>query len=319
MHIMNRTADITKLRCLACQDFLKMIVVEGWKELWYEVVNSYMQKKQFTSIYRPAYDEMRNHGIDKYSIEKMDVTLITNLILHNERLFKIHIKKEIKEALGKLNKARQETSHLDGHETDDELYRKAESDCEDIQLFVVTVDEYATDIPVDERSKFRISYYEQAEELRKIIWDERYQNIQRYKEYDEYIQDVLNEKDERKAERKWTSANDRYLANVRRKKNWDETNDFYRRASDKGVRYAHKWAAGVDFSEGKYSEGCFRVEKLWDTVLMGFAINLDIEPKGDFLVAINELNDRLKTKGARVRWEKNRGMGYRLFCEGCDS
>lgn len=31
MHIRNRINDIKKLRCNACQDYLKLVAIEGWK------------------------------------------------------------------------------------------------------------------------------------------------------------------------------------------------------------------------------------------------------------------------------------------------
>ena len=36
MHIRNRISDIKKIRCNACQDYLKMVAVEDWKNQLYE-------------------------------------------------------------------------------------------------------------------------------------------------------------------------------------------------------------------------------------------------------------------------------------------
>lgn len=36
MHIRNRINDIKKLRCNACQDYLKLVAIEGWKKPLYK-------------------------------------------------------------------------------------------------------------------------------------------------------------------------------------------------------------------------------------------------------------------------------------------
>ena len=56
MDVRNRMADVVKLRCNACQDFLKMIIADGWQQFIYnkakkEVETNGRYKDKYISIY----------------------------------------------------------------------------------------------------------------------------------------------------------------------------------------------------------------------------------------------------------------------------
>ena len=72
MHIRNRISDIKKIRCNACQDYLKMVAVEDWKNQLYE--KTQIAVKYSPAKYKPAYKIMRTRGIENYEIDDMDVT-----------------------------------------------------------------------------------------------------------------------------------------------------------------------------------------------------------------------------------------------------
>lgn len=74
MHIRNRINDIKKLRCNACQDYLKLVAIEGWKKPLYE--KTQMSVKYWPGKYEHAYKNMRRNGIDNYEIDDMDVTFM---------------------------------------------------------------------------------------------------------------------------------------------------------------------------------------------------------------------------------------------------
>ena len=56
MHIRNRINDIKKLRCNACQDYLKLVAIEGWKTA--------LRKTQMSVKYWPGKYE---HAYKKYA------------------------------------------------------------------------------------------------------------------------------------------------------------------------------------------------------------------------------------------------------------
>ncbi len=78
MHIRNRISDIKKIRCNACQDYLKMVAVEDWKNQLYE--KTQIAVKYSPAKYKPAYKIMRTRGIENYEIDDMDVTFISEVI-----------------------------------------------------------------------------------------------------------------------------------------------------------------------------------------------------------------------------------------------
>lgn len=84
MDVRNRMADVVKLRCNACQDFLRMILKEGWQQklydkAHYEVSNNTRYKDKYIATYEHMRDS--ENAIANFSVDDMDVTLITELVV----------------------------------------------------------------------------------------------------------------------------------------------------------------------------------------------------------------------------------------------
>lgn len=81
MDVRNRMADVIKLRCNVCQDFLKLIITDNWQQFIYEKAKKEIDNNgRYKDKYISAYEKMREIGIDNYSIDSMDVTFISEIV-----------------------------------------------------------------------------------------------------------------------------------------------------------------------------------------------------------------------------------------------
>lgn len=81
MDARNRMADVVKLRCNACQDFLKLIISDNWQQFVYNKAQREIQdNERYKEKYLSAYEKMREIGIHNYSVDDMDVTFISEII-----------------------------------------------------------------------------------------------------------------------------------------------------------------------------------------------------------------------------------------------
>lgn len=138
MHIRNRISDIKKIRCNACQDYLKMVAVEDWKNQLYE--KTQIAVKYSPAKYKPAYKIMRTRGIENYEIDDMDVTFISEVIHKCSYIFPSKV--ETRKAIEQLTEDRNVNGHSDENEECEELYRYAFLSLTNLQRFIDTVDEY---------------------------------------------------------------------------------------------------------------------------------------------------------------------------------
>lgn len=232
MNIRNRMADVEKLRCNICQDFLKLIIQPGWQQVLYNKAKEEVDKNsKFKDKYIAAYRKMRDIGIDHYSIDDMDVTFIYEILSWGCTSV-ARAKVQTKNALKQLREDRNLNGHSSENETSKELYLRAFSALNNFKSFVQTVDDYETDIDNAKRLDYRQKYIPKIEELLNILYDEyiRSENIRKD------IERILSGKLE------WHNALKKYTDNY-----WKEEKDIYFeflvRASDARIPSAHSLAA----------------------------------------------------------------------------
>lgn len=80
MEIRNRMADVVKLRCNTCQDFLKMVIQFNWQKELYNIAQDDIEHNCHIDNYRYAYEKMCDIRIEKYSIDDMGVKFITQVV-----------------------------------------------------------------------------------------------------------------------------------------------------------------------------------------------------------------------------------------------
>ena len=85
MDARNRMADVVKLRCNACQDFLKLIISDNWQQFVYNKAQREIQDNgRYKEKYLSAYEKMREIGIDNYSVDDMDLTGTVLEVTHQD-------------------------------------------------------------------------------------------------------------------------------------------------------------------------------------------------------------------------------------------
>lgn len=57
MEIRNRMPDVVKLRCNACQEFLKMFIKPNWQQRLYDIAKEAIEHNRYADNYRPAYEK----------------------------------------------------------------------------------------------------------------------------------------------------------------------------------------------------------------------------------------------------------------------
>lgn len=68
--------DVAKLRGNACQEFLKMVIKPNWQQRLYDIAKEAIEHNRYADNYRPAYEKMRDIGIENYSIDEWMLHLL---------------------------------------------------------------------------------------------------------------------------------------------------------------------------------------------------------------------------------------------------
>lgn len=260
MEVRNRMADVVKLRCNACQDFLKMVIQPNWHTELYAIAKNAIESNKFADNYIAVFEKMRDVGIENYSVDDMDVSIIVQIVRFCGSIVSVH--KQTREAIGKLKDDRNATNHSNENEENEELYLRGLLSLCDLRNFIRTVDRYEVSIPDEERVEYRRKYTAKIDELKNTLDEERIYLVQRTKQIDLDIQTILESKDSLQT---WIQIMDLYEKQSLMTKDNFLRNLFVVRASDEGIKEAHRYA--VDYYmlvEHNYLEGERRMEWLFD-------------------------------------------------------
>lgn len=236
MRVRNRMADVIKLRCNACQDFFKMVVMDGWQEKLYEIARDAVENnRNHKAAYINVYEKMRDTGIKMYAVDDMDVTLIASVVSFTKGI--VQVTDATKKELNLLRDDRNITNHSSENEEDKELYLNGIIALKDLKSFVDTVDRCERMISDSERLQYRQKYSEKIYELIKQLDDERIKLIQLNKQMDEDILILLNSEDILQA---WVNINKQYMGRyMKTSHDYDTYYYFLEKASNAGIQYAH--------------------------------------------------------------------------------
>lgn len=235
-------SDVVKLRCNACQDFLKMTIKPGWQKEIYDIAKDAIEHNRYADNYRPAYEKMRDIGIDNYSVDNMDVTFITQVVCFCPSVVTVH--KQTREALTKLRDDRNLTNHSDENEDAEELYLRGLLSLCNLKNFIKAVDKNEIRIDDEKRLAYRSKYIPKIEELTDILDEERIELIQRAKGIRKDINKILACKDEKTRLCLWCDISKLYMDREwKLEKNPERYNEFMVKASDAGIPEAHSYAA----------------------------------------------------------------------------
>ena len=258
MEIRNRMANVVKLRCNACQDFLGMVVKPGWQEKLYAIAKDAVENNHYADNYIAAYEKMRDLGVSNYQVTDMDVSFITQVVRFCSRV--VSVQKPTKDALIKLKADRNLTDHSNENEEDEELYLRALLALCDLRNFVRVVDKFEVSIPDSERLIYRRKYLPAIDELQELLDDERIQLIQNRKGQKRDIQRVLESKE---PDRIWSDVKSIYTTKfLSVNKDWDAYWSFIIQAAESGVIQAYSNAAHYYYDKGEYDRAEYYLNSL---------------------------------------------------------
>lgn len=251
MEIRNRLADISKLRCNVCQDYMRFILPPDWQQLVYLKAKSEVElNTRYKAHYIAVFEKMRDVGPANYRIEDMDVTLISEL-LHGCKGF-IKADSQVVKAIETIRDDRNSKDHSGENEDPEELYLEGLLALCNLRSFVRAVDKYEQSISDGDRLIYRQKYMSEINALKEILDEERIELVQKAKDMDRDIQKILQSQNPLET---WNTINKFYMD-----KCWKTDNDpdryieFVVRASDSGVIYAHSGAALYFAQKKDYQE-----------------------------------------------------------------
>ena len=266
MDVRNRMADVIKLRCNVCQDFLKLIITDNWQQFIYEKAKKEIDKNgRYKDKYIPAYEKMREIGIDNYSIDSMDVTFISEIV---------HGCKEIaptndrtRKSIEQLVEDRNLMNHSNENEEPEELYLQSLLALCNLKNFIKAVDKFETNIQDNVRIEYRRKYVKLIDDLKDILDEERILLIQKRKNILKDVQRILDCTDEKQRLSTWWKLERLYMDRYWKLENdCDRYIEFIISASDAGIREAHNSAVNYFFIIKKdYEEGERRLFMLYES------------------------------------------------------
>lgn len=263
MDIRNRMADISKLRCNICQDFLRMIARPNWQQRLYDKAKYAIESGAgFKDKYIPAYEKMRDIGVEQYSVDDMDVTLIAEVLYGLRDVFPATDK--VRYLIAGIKTDRNVKGHSDENEDPEELYLQGLLDLVNLRKLVVDIDKFETSIADDLRLAFRRKYIPRIDTLKTTLDDERIDSLQAAKQIDRDIDRVLKSADPVAT---WLQVRELYMnRDWKLEKNPQGFNNFIVKASDAGIPQAH--AGAMDYFlliEKDYAEAERRMVMLLDS------------------------------------------------------
>lgn len=265
MNIQNRMDDVVRLRCHVCQEFMKMIAQPGWQRELYALAETAIKYNlSFKEKYLPAYKKMRMDGIDEYTVDDMDVTIITAIVIYsnNSKIISIPCK-DTKDALQRIAYDRNITGHSNANEDAVDLYLRALLSLGTIKSFVEIVDLKELSIDNAIRQKYLKDNTLKINTLTKTIDEERIALIQIRKEIDCDIQRIKESEDPEKI---WLEIYEAYDKRRRIEGNRHRMDEFIYRASDAGIIFAHEFAvysAGLNKDWEEYDK---RLMLVYDSI-----------------------------------------------------
>lgn len=266
MDVRNRMADVIKLRCNVCQDFLKLIITDNWQQFIYEKAKKEIDNNgRYKDKYISAYEKMREIGIDNYSIDSMDVTFISEIV---------HGCKEIaptndrtRKSIEQLVEDRNLMNHSNENEEPEELYLQSLLALCNLKNFIKAVDKFETNIEDNVRIEYRRKYMKLIDDLKDILDEERILLIQKRKNILKDVQRILDCTDEKQRLSTWWKLERLYMDRYWKLENdRDRYIEFIISASDAGIREAHNGAVNYFFIVKKdYEEGERRLFMLYES------------------------------------------------------
>lgn len=264
MDIRNRMADVVKLRENVCQEFINFFLNDNWQQELFELARDEVKNNTPQKVrYKGTYDKMIDLGIETYTVDKMDFTIISAIVDANNRNKFSSMKKisnKTREALNLLRDTRNPTGHTTGNEDKEELYLHGLLTLCYLKKFVTVVFDYEQTIKEEKRMAYRQKYVNEIENLKDLLDEERIELIQWKKEINK---DILKIKKSNNQAYEWGRVFyhyfDSYMKYERTDQSYEKYNYFIIQASNYGIEGAHSLVANHFIVEKDYAEAEHRL------------------------------------------------------------
>ena len=305
MDARNRMADVSKLRCNVCQDFLRMVAQPNWQQQLYAKAKYEVEAStRFRDKYITVYERMRDIGVEQYSIDDMDVSLIVEVLYGLSNVFPAD--RNTIHSINKVKADRNAKGHSCENEDPEELYLQGLLDLVNLRRFVVDVDKYEVSIADEDRLGFRRKYIPLIDKLKETLDDERIESLQVAKQIERDIGAILQSEN---PDTTWLQVWELYMnRDWKLEKNPQGFTNFIVKASDAGIKQAHSGAMDYFLLIQKdYAEAERRM-----VMLLGAHDKLPIHEMKSILDAINTyvIRGNSVTTGMVAIVEKIKAQGY---------
>lgn len=197
LEIKYRLVDVDTLICVACQEFLSLIITTDiWQEKLFKIAKESTKRKPTSNKKEPSdtdessdknekydkynkyvnvYERMKDlDNVSQFSVEYLDLTMINEIVWNCPELIDKNIDIKTKSRLSDLLNDRNETCHSHKHETSEELYARGISYLDHLKKFVKEVEKRETkSIPDDSiRETYRKKYVYLIRSLQKTMYEE---------------------------------------------------------------------------------------------------------------------------------------------------
>lgn len=245
MKIRNRIPDIETLQVHILQDFFKMELAvkfsgDEWKAVLLNEIQNGVNSK-YSSSYIGAWEKIQLRGIDSYSVDDMDTTIIL-AILKGKGSFDCCTEYKIKRNFDNLQSDRNFDAHMTGNETASQLLQWAYGALQNIGKFVSSVwkNSHASD---EDKLAFNRKYQREIEVISKQLEDD-YKESLRSEEIEQDIKrDICAIGASNDPRRTYCDIYGRYIA----LRNMELSKRFVLTAADEGIIYACGFAGDMYF------------------------------------------------------------------------
>ncbi|MEI7847235.1 MAG: hypothetical protein WCK35_15655 [Chloroflexota bacterium] len=253
MKIRNRIADIKTLQAHILQDYFRMALAANSIDNWKSMFRDEVQKgvKSDFSRYVGAWEKIKLKGMDHYSVDDMDLTIIAAILKGpKDGPFGCCKFNKINQYLDYLQEDRNFDAHTTGNETDPELLQWAYGSLHAISRFISAVAK-ARECKVsdDERNSYARKYQAEINTLR-LQFENDYKEAFRAEEIEQSInRDIERIKISKDPLCTYVEIEGQYINKRDNEGNRDFIlhNRFMQTAADAGIVWACSWIGDVYF------------------------------------------------------------------------
>lgn len=157
MEMFYTLAEIDKLMCKACQEYLSLVLKDNWQEKLYSICKDAIDNNDHPDKYGPVLDKLDEmDDILHFDTSDMDIPLIVSVVFYRDDFISSYYKTRI--ALFVLSEDRNEISHSSKNETSYELYTRGLVFLRNIKRFVCYVAKYENSISKKDRDNYKNRY-----------------------------------------------------------------------------------------------------------------------------------------------------------------